>query len=140
MATRGASPRPRSGSGPRGAFQSFSNFGYQLSERTIKLADAVSVLDARIADLEYEGEMDVVIPLNIDAAAHYLFSRLTGPANMLVVPARDSASIPDQLLRKMAGETVIGVQQPIQICSTNSTVSDILNMAAIVAGGVAAAE
>ncbi|MFN4102368.1 MAG: phosphate acyltransferase, partial [Pararhodobacter sp.] len=41
-----------------------------------------------------------------------------------------------------AGATVVGpiltgVPKPIQICGTNSTVSDILNMAAIAAGGLA---
>ncbi len=46
-------------------------------------------------------------------------------------------------MQEMAGATVIGpiltgVARPIQICSTNSTVSDILNMAAIAAGGVGA--
>ncbi len=63
---------------------------------------------------------------------------------MLVVPARHSASISVKLMQEMAGATVIGpiltgVHKPIQICSTNSTVNDILNMAAIAAGGVGAA-
>ncbi|MCO6361877.1 NADP-dependent malic enzyme [Paracoccus sp. 08] len=141
IAARGAAVARNLGLEPRVAFLSFSNFGYPVSERAIKMAQAATVLDRRGADFEYEGEMTVDVALNMDAAARYPFSRLTAPANVLVVPARHSASISVKLMQEMAGATVIGpiltgVARPIQICSTNSTVSDILNMAAIAAGGV----
>ncbi|MBT5296211.1 MAG: hypothetical protein HOL32_11750, partial [Octadecabacter sp.] len=66
----------------------------------------------------------------------YPFSRLTGPANVLVVPARHSASISVKLMQELGGATVIGpilagIDRPIQICSTVSTVNDILNMAVL---------
>ena len=143
IATRGAAVARNLGLEPRVAFLSFSNFGYPVSERAIKMAQAATVLDARGVDFEYEGEMTVDVALNMDAAPRYPFSRLTAPANVLVVPARHSASISVKLMQEMAGATVIGpiltgVAKPIQICSTNSTVSDILNMAAIAAGGVGA--
>ncbi|WP_373945768.1 NADP-dependent malic enzyme [Paracoccus marcusii] len=143
IAGRGAAVARNLGLEPRVAFLSFSNFGYPVSERAIKMAQAATVLDRRGADFEYEGEMTVDVALNMDAAARYPFSRLTAPANVLVVPARHSASISVKLMQEMAGATVIGpiltgVARPIQICSTNSTVSDILNMAAIAAGGVGA--
>jgi malate dehydrogenase (oxaloacetate-decarboxylating)(NADP+) len=82
--------------------------------------------------------MTVDVALNPRAAAQYPFSRLTGPANVLVVPARHSASISVKLMQEMAGATVIGpiltgVDKPIQICSTVSTVNDILNMAVLAA-------
>ena len=85
--------------------------------------------------------MTVDVALNADSMARYPFSRLTGPANVLVVPARHSASISVKLMQEMAGATVIGpiltgVPQSIQLCSTTSTVNDILNMAAISAGGL----
>ncbi len=139
IATRGAHVARGLGLDPRVAFLSFSNFGYPRSERAVKMAQATDVLDARGVDFEYEGEMTVDVALNPDQAAKYPFSRLTGPANVLVVPARHSASISVKLLQELAGATVIGpiltgVPQPIQICSTNSTVNDILNMAAIAAG------
>ncbi|WP_405402039.1 NADP-dependent malic enzyme [Paracoccus sp. Ld10] len=141
IATRGAAVARNLGLEPRVAFLSFSNFGYPVSERATKMAQAATVLDARGVDFEYEGEMTVDVALNMDAAARYPFSRLSAPANVLVVPARHSASISVKLMQEMAGATVIGpiltgVARPIQICSTNSTVSDILNMAAIAAGGV----
>ncbi|MEL7184506.1 MAG: phosphate acyltransferase, partial [Pseudomonadota bacterium] len=119
---------------PRVAFVSFSTFGYPVSERATKMHLAPSVLEHRGADFEYEGEMTVDVALNPDAAANYPFSRLTGPANVLVVPARHSASISVKLMQEMAGATVIGpiltgIDRPIQIASTSSTQSDILNMA-----------
>ncbi|MDF3606758.1 NADP-dependent malic enzyme [Paracoccus sp. DMF-8] len=139
IATRGAHVARELGLEPRVAFLSFSNFGYPVSERAVKMARATEVLDRRKVDFEYEGEMTVDVALNPAAAAKYPFSRLTDVANVLVVPARHSASISVKLLQEMAGATVIGpiltgVPQPIQICGTNSTVNDILNMAAIAAG------
>lgn len=123
---------------PRVAFVSFSTFGYPVSERATKMHQAPKVLDARKVDFEYEGEMTVDVALNPEAAAHYPFNRLTGPANILVVPARHSASISVKLMQEMAGATVIGpiltgVNHPIQICSSSSTVNDILNMAVLAA-------
>jgi malate dehydrogenase (oxaloacetate-decarboxylating)(NADP+) len=143
IATRGATVARGLGLEPRVAFLSFSNFGYPVSERAIKMAEAPKVLDRRGVDFEYEGEMTVDVALNADSMARYPFSRLTGPANVLVVPARHSASISVKLMQEMAGATVIGpiltgVPQSIQLCSTTSTVNDILNMAAISAGGLGA--
>ncbi len=99
---------------------------------------APRVLDTRRVDFEYDGEMTVDVALNPDQMAHYPFCRLSGPANVLVVPARHSASISVKLMQEMAGATVIGpiltgVGKPIQICSTGSTVNDIVNMAVIAA-------
>ena len=99
---------------------------------------APEVLGQRGVDFEFEGEMAVDVALNVDEMKKYPFSRLSGPANVLVVPARHSASISVKLLQEMGGATVIGpiltgIDKPIQICSTVSVVSDILNMAVIAA-------
>ncbi|TQM94687.1 NADP-dependent malic enzyme [Roseinatronobacter monicus] len=138
IATRAASVARHLGLEPRVAFVSFSTFGYPISERAEKMHLAPRILDARGVDFEYEGEMTVDVALNPTAAAHYPFSRLSGPANILVVPARHSASISVKLMQEMAGATVIGpilagVPKPIQICSTGSTVNDIVNMAVMAA-------
>jgi len=138
IAIRAASAARHLGLEPRVAFVSFSTFGYPVSERAEKMHAAPQVLDRRGVDFEYEGEMTVDVALNPQAAAHYPFSRLTGPANILVVPARHSASISVKLMQEMAGATVIGpiltgVAKPIQICSTGSTVNDIMNMAIMAA-------
>ncbi len=123
---------------PRVAFVSFSTFGYPVSERAEKMHLAPEVLDKRGVDFEYEGEMTVDVALNATQQEAYPFQRLTGPANILVVPARHSASISTKLMQEMAGATVIGpiltgVSKSIQICSTTSTANDILNMAILAA-------
>ncbi|MFN3145081.1 MAG: NADP-dependent malic enzyme [Paracoccaceae bacterium] len=138
IATRGAEVARMLGLEPRVAFVSFSTFGYPVSERATKMHLAPLVLDKRGVDFEYEGEMTVDVALNPQAMAQYPFQRLSGPANILVVPARHSASISVKLMQEMAGATVIGpiltgVDRPIQICSTVSTVNDILNMAVLAA-------
>ena len=123
---------------PRVAFVSFSTFGYPVSERAEKMHMAPKVLDRRGVDFEYEGEMTVDVALNATAQVAYPFSRLTGPANILVVPARHSASISVKLMQEMAGATVVGpilagLDTSIQICPSMSKATDILNMAVLAA-------
>jgi malate dehydrogenase (oxaloacetate-decarboxylating)(NADP+) len=91
---------------PRVGFVSFSTFGYPVSERATKMHQAPRVLDRMGVDIEYEGEMTVDVALNVGPMKALPFCRLTGPANILVVPPRHSA---------------------------NSTVNDILNMAVMAA-------
>ena len=138
IAERAAGVARHLGLEPRVAFVSFSTFGYPVSERAEKMHLAPSVLDRRGVDFEYEGEMTVDVALNSRAQEAYSFQRLTGPANILVVPARHSASISVKLVQEMAGATVIGpilagVGQSIQLCSTGATANDILNMAILAA-------
>ncbi|SEG32213.1 malate dehydrogenase (oxaloacetate-decarboxylating)(NADP+) [Thalassococcus halodurans] len=138
IAERAAGVARHLGLEPRVAFVSFSTFGYPVSERAEKMHLAPSVLDRRGVDFEYEGEMTVDVALNSRAQEAYPFQRLTGPANILVVPARHSASISVKLVQEMAGATVIGpilagVGQSIQLCSTGATANDILNMAILAA-------
>ena len=138
IAERGASVARALGLVPRVAFVSFSTFGYPISERAEKMRIAPEVLQQRSVDFEFEGEMAVDVALNVQEMKKYPFSRLTGPANVLVVPARHSASISVKLMQEMGGATVIGpiltgIDKPIQICSTISSVNDILNMAVIAA-------
>ena len=126
---------------PRVAFVSFSTFGYPVSERAEKMHKAPKVLDTMNVDFEYEGEMTVDVAMNAQAQESYPFSRLTGPANILVVPARHSASISVKLMQEMAGATVIGpiltgVDKPIQILPTVASVNDIMNMAVLAASKV----
>jgi len=138
IAERAAGVARHLGLEPRVAFVSFSTFGYPVSERAEKMHIAPRVLDKRGVDFEYEGEMTVDVALNAQAQAQYPFSRLSGPANILVVPARHSASISVKLVQEMAGATVIGpilsgVDKSIQICPSVATATDILNMAVLAA-------
>jgi len=138
IATRAAGTARSLGMEPRVAFVSFSTFGYPVSERAIKMNQAPHVLDARGVDFEYDGEMTADVALNPDIMAQYPFCRLSGPANILVVPARHSASISVKMMQQLGDATVIGpilsgVGKPIQLCSATSTANDILNMAVLAA-------
>jgi malate dehydrogenase (oxaloacetate-decarboxylating)(NADP+) len=138
IAERSAGVARQFGLDPRVAFVSFSTFGYPVSERAEKMHIAPRVLDKRGVDFEYEGEMTVDVALNMTQQEAYPFQRLSGPANVLVVPARHSASISTKLMQEMAGATVIGpilsgIDKSIQICSTSSTANDVLNMAILAA-------
>ena len=99
---------------------------------------APAVLDRRGVDFEYDGEMTVDVALNASVMEQYPFCRLNGPANILVVPARHSASISVKMMQELGDATVIGpilsgVGKPIQLCTSTSTANDILNMAVLAA-------
>ena len=138
IAERAATVARNLGLEPRVAFVSFSTFGYPKSERAEKMHRAPAVLQRRGVDFEFEGEMTVDVALNPAAQEAFPFQRLTGPANILVVPARHSASISVKLMQEMAGATVLGpilsgLDKSIQICSSTSTATDIVNMAVLAA-------
>ena len=139
IAERAAGVARSIGIEPRVAFVSFSNFGYPVSERAEKMLLAPGVLDRRGVDFEYDGEMTVDVALNSEVMQQYPFCRLSGPANILVVPARHSASISTKLMQEMGGATIIGpilsgIDKPVKLCSANSTVNDIMNMAVFASG------
>ena len=95
-------------------------------------------LDGRKVDFEYDGEMGADVALSKEAMALYPFCRLTGPANVLVMPAAHSASISTKMLQQLGGVTVVGplltgLDKPVQIASMSATASDIVNLAAIAA-------
>ncbi len=124
---------------PRLAFLSYSTFGNPPGERMEKVRDGVALLDARgNVGFEYDGEMAVDVALNPDARRLYPFARLTGPANVLVMPAIHSASISTKMAAALGGATVIGpllvgLKSSVQIAQLDATVQDIVNLAAFAA-------
>jgi malate dehydrogenase (oxaloacetate-decarboxylating)(NADP+) len=129
----------RLGFKPRVAFMSYSSFGSPVGLRSEKVRDAVAILDEMDGvDFEYEGEMTPELALNAAARANYPFSRLTGDANVLIMPAIQSASISTKLVQAIGGATVLGpillgLSKPVQICPLSSSVSSILTMATMAA-------
>lgn len=123
---------------PRVALCSYSTFGQPPGDRTEKMREAVQLLDGMDVDFEYEGEMGVDVALDRDHRRLYPFSRLTEPANILIMPAIHSASIASKMLEKVGGATVIGpvlrgLSHPIQICRLGATVSEIVTTASLAA-------
>ncbi|QDG75093.1 NADP-dependent malic enzyme [Labrenzia sp. PHM005] len=126
---------------PRVAMLAYSTFGHPRGERSEKVIEAVKILDRRRVDFEYDGEMAADVALDTDRMAAYPFCRLTGPANVLVMPAFHSASISTKMLQELGGATVIGpllvgFDKSIQIVPLGAKDSDIVNMAAIAAFNV----
>ncbi|MEI8065532.1 MAG: NADP-dependent malic enzyme [Pseudomonadota bacterium] len=123
---------------PRVAFLAHSTFGKPMSERSVHLRDARDLLEKRKVDFEFEGEMQPDVALNPKFKTIYPFSKLSAPANILIMPAIHSAAISTKLLKELGGSTLIGplligLNKPIEIATLRSKVSDIFNMAAIAA-------
>ncbi len=121
---------------PRVAFLAHSTFGKPMSERSIHLREARDILENRKVDFEFEGEMQPDVALNQKFKTIYPFSKLSAPANILIMPAIHSAAISTKLLKELGGCTLIGplligLNKPIEIATLRSKVSDIFNMAAI---------
>ena len=124
---------------PRLAFLSYSTFGNPPGERMAKVRDAVALLDAKgDVGFEYDGEMAVDVALFPEARRLYPFCRLTGAANVLVMPAIHSAAISTKLAAALGGATVIGpllvgLRSSVQIAQLDATAQDIVNLAAFAA-------
>jgi len=129
------------GHAPRIAFASFSNFGSREIERIDRIRKAIRILDAEEVDFEYDGEMQADMALDFELLkTTYPFTRLTGPANVLVMPGLHSAHISSRLMQSLGGVTVIGpvidgLAKPVQIVQMGATVSDLVNHAALAAYG-----
>src|SRR5438477_1275907 len=141
IAIEAAGVARRFGYEPRLALLAFSTFGHPPGERSVHVQGAVRILDQRRVDFEYDGEMAADVALNPEAAAAYPFSRLSGPANVLIMPAFHSASISTKLLQELGGATVIGpilvgLDRPVQIVQLGAKDATLVNMAALAAFNV----
>ncbi|WP_308515346.1 NADP-dependent malic enzyme [Sphingomonas flavescens] len=140
IALRSSAFARRMGIEPRVAFISYTTFGNPPGMHVEGLRDAVSILDGFNADFEYEGEMAPDVALNYEMQKRYYpFSRLSGPATILVMPGLQSASLSTKLLRELGGESVLGpymlgLEHPVQIAPMTASASDLV-MLAVLAGG-----
>ena len=140
IAMRASGFARRMGLEPRVAFTSYTTFGNPPGMHIEGLREAVKLLDGFHADFEYEGEMAPDVALNYELQRRfYPFSRLSGPANILVMPGLQSASISGKLLKELGGESVLGpyvlgLEMPVQIAPMTASASDLV-MLAVLAGG-----
>src|ERR1700688_126371 len=121
---------------PRLALLAFSTFGHPAGERSERVQEAVRLLDGQRVDFEYDGEMAADVALNMELREAYPFCRLSGPANVLVMPAFHSASISTKMLMELGGATVIGpmlvgLDRSVQIVPLSANDSQLVNMAAL---------
>jgi malate dehydrogenase (oxaloacetate-decarboxylating)(NADP+) len=132
----------RMGHEPRVAFLSYSNFGNPEGTYLERIREGVKALDARDdVDFEYEGEMSPEVALNPAMQRVYPFSRLTGPANVLVMPGLQTANISAKLLGELGGDAVIGpmlvgMERQVQIAPMTASASDLVTLAVLAAGDI----
>src|SRR6266567_3631910 len=129
----------RLGIEPRVALLSFSNFGSVRHAAAEKVRRAVTLLHEREPALQVDGEMqaDTAVVERV-LTKTYPFSKLRGPANVLIFPNLDAANISYKLLDRVGGAQAIGpilvgMAQPVHVLQRGSEVNDIVNMAVIAA-------
>ncbi len=136
IAVQAARVTRRFGFEPRVAMLSSSTFGFPRSERSERIVEAVHMLDKRQVDFEYDGEMSVEVALDREKMALYPFCRLTDTANVLIMPAVNSAAIATKLLQQvggvsMLGPFLVGLEKSVQIVSLGAKMSEIYNAALV---------
>ena len=142
IAEQTAAVARRMGHEPRVAFLSYSTFGNPAGEFLENLRQAVVLLEQRGVDFEFEGEMAPDVALNPRVMASYPFSRLSGPANVLIMPGLQSANLSAKLLRELGGDSVIGpmlvgMNKPVQVAAMGTTASELVTLAVLAAAGIA---
>jgi len=139
IAIEAASFARKLGHVPRVALLSHASFGGGLSDKSRRIADGVRELERRQVDFEFDGEMGADVALDFDLMRTvYPFCRLSGPANVLVMPGLHTANVSHQIMEKLGGGTVIGpllagLAKPAQIVHIGAAVGEIVNVGALVA-------
>ena len=123
---------------PRVALLSHSTFGDPQTARALPMRDAVAILDQRHVDFEYDGEMSPDVALQPSIRALYPFCRLTGDANVLIVPGLHSAHIAARLSHHLGGGSsigplLLGMEKPVQIVPMDASSSQIVDLACLAA-------
>ncbi|MGH7071278.1 MAG: NADP-dependent malic enzyme, partial [Acetobacteraceae bacterium] len=132
---RGAAAAARHlGVEPRVALLSHSTFGNPRHPTVDSLREVAAILQRQKVDFEFDGEMSPDVALDPAYRALYPFCRLSGPANVLIMPGLHSAHIATRLAPRLGGGSVIGplllgLAHPAQIVPLDASVSQIVDVA-----------
>ncbi|HKY02578.1 MAG TPA: phosphate acyltransferase, partial [Burkholderiales bacterium] len=128
----------RFGIEPKVALLSHSSFGSSDSPSARKMREALALINQQWPSLEVEGEMHGDAALSAEVRQReFPRSRLSGEANLLVMPTLEAANISFNLLKTAAGDGVtigpilLGAKAPVHIVTPSATVRRIVNMAAL---------
>ena len=119
------------------ALLSFSNFGDNDTPESAKVREAVRILNEEHPELHADGEMHADVAILPGECEHSVpDSKVLGQANVLIFPDMQSGNIAYKLVgylgqREVIGPLLIGLKQPINVVSTQSTVAEIVNMTAL---------
>jgi malate dehydrogenase (oxaloacetate-decarboxylating)(NADP+) len=122
---------------PKIAFVSHSDFGSYHTESSRKVRHAANLFHERHPDIESDGEMQGDTALSESARQLILpNSRLTGGANVLILPNLDAANAAYQMIKVIGGglqvgPILIGPARPAHILTPSVTARGILNMTAV---------
>jgi malate dehydrogenase (oxaloacetate-decarboxylating)(NADP+) len=139
IARGSAAAARRLGMEPRVAFLSFSTFGDPRGTIPGSIREAVKLLTERGADFEFDGEMAADVALDPALRATlYPFCRLTGPANVLIMPGIHAAHILTRAVPQLTSSTVIGplltgLSHSAQIVPMQAGVNQIVDVACLAA-------
>ena len=138
IATGSAARMRRLGERPRVALCAHSTFGLPHHEGATRIAQAVRILERQGVDFEFDGDLSPDAALDGGLRALYPFCRLTGNANVLVMPGLDAAHIAAQLAPRLGegrviGPVLIGLAHAAQIVPMDATVSDLVSFACLAA-------
>ncbi len=122
---------------PKVALLSHSNFGASDTDSARKMRRALAMIRERAPDLEVDGEMHgdaALVEVIRDRAV--ADSRLTGTANLLVMPSLDAANISFTLLKAASdglpvGPLLLGMSKPIHVVVPSVTARGIVNLSAL---------
>jgi malate dehydrogenase (oxaloacetate-decarboxylating)(NADP+) len=123
---------------PRAALLSHSNFGTSDSQSAQKMRAVLAIIQQQAPDLEIEGEIHGDTALDYELLKKSMpNTKLTGSANLLVLPNIEAASIAYNLLKIASGSGIaigpvlLGCSRPVHILTPSATVRRIVNMAGL---------
>ena len=122
---------------PKIALLSHSEFGSADTPSARKMRRAIDMIRELAPDLEVEGEMRGDAALNEAYRSRaFPLSRLTGNANVLIMPNLDAANISYQLVKSVShavavGPILVGTAKPAHVLTPSVTARGLVNMTAL---------
>ncbi len=129
----------RFGIAPKIALLSHSSFGASNSPSARKMRAALAQIRAQDPELEIDGEMHADAALVEQIRNQSISdSRLSGIANLLIMPNLDSANIAFNLVKATGegvtvGPILMGLSKPLHIVVPSTTARGIVNISAVAA-------